>query len=72
MTKIFSYDEGQVLVTSTIEALGDQPFLCEVQHRGFPTKAYMVEATYPLNAAQEALDNFKAEHKLNPTTAWSL
>ena len=73
MTHTFHCETADVQVTSTMEALGDQPFVCIVTgHGDLPVETIVVEAPYPFNAAQEALDIYKERHKLNLSETWAL
>lgn len=74
MTHKFTTETGVILVTPTMEALGDQPFRCQVLPASplLPVETFTVVETYPVVAAQEALDLFKENHDLSHSEAWSL
>lgn len=63
-----------VRVTSTMEALGDQPWHVQIIPDDIllPVESFMIESGYGLIAAQEGLDRYKEKHGLNPTTSWAL
>ena len=73
MTHTFHNDIADVQVASTMEALGDQPWHCTVQPKSdFPVFTVIIETTYPLIAACEAVNRFKAEHHIeNLSGVWT-
>ena len=54
-----------VKVTPTMEALGDQPYICEVTRIGAPTitETMVVEASYRFIAARRAIRKFAETHE---------
>ena len=73
MSKTFHCETADVQVLPTMEALGDQPFVCIVTgHGDLPTETITIEAPYAIVAAQEALDIYKERHALNLSEAWVL
>ena len=73
MSKTFHSDVADVTVTAMLQCLGDQPWFCEVHPLdGSAPASYIETEAYAFNAAADALDEYKEQRCLNPTTIWNL
>lgn len=70
---IFHCETAAIKVTPTMQALGDQPYRVQIIPNTplLPVETLVVEETYPLNAAQEALDQYKEKYGIDPSETWN-
>ena len=62
-TSTHIYNLHEVKVTPTMEALGDQPFICEVRRLADDEReTFTVESVARFTAAISAVERFKAKH----------